>query len=314
MQDDLTIIPSPAKPALRTDFAADLHARFLSYLDASPKTAETYSKALRRMFGYFALHGLREPRREDIIAFREELKASGHRPATVHVYIAAARRFFGWTAQEGLYPNIADRLKGAKLDRGHKRDYLTSTQVKAVLASIGLDGLGGLRDYALVTLMVTAGLRTIEVIRANVGDLRTFGDETVLYVQGKGHDERSEYVKVSAPVERAIRAYLGARKATDEAAPLFSSGANKNRGGRMTTRSISRIVKDKLRAAGYDSCRLTAHSLRHTAVTLSLLAGKDLAEVQQFARHSQLATTMIYAHHLERAKNSCGEAITAAIF
>jgi len=302
-----TLAPRPA-------LTADLYARFLAYLDARPKTVETYTKALRQLFGYFSLRGIAQPRREDLIAFREELKASGRKPATVQAYITAARLFFAWTAQEGLYGNIAEKLKGAKLDREHKRDYLTSGQVKEVLGGIERESLGGLRDYALVTLMVTSGLRTVEVIRADVGDLRTRGDGTVLYIQGKGRDEKADYVKISGPVEKAIRAYLAARGPADDTAPLFTSGANKNRGGRMTTRSISRIVKTKMAGAGLKSSRLTAHSLRHTAVTLSLLAGKDLAEVQQFARHSSINTTLIYAHHLERAANTCGEAVAAAIF
>jgi integrase/recombinase XerC len=74
------------------------------------------------------------------------------------------------------------------------------------------------------------------------------------------------------------------------------------------------MVKNRLKEAGYNSERLTAHSLRHTAVTLSLLAGKDITEVQQFARHANIATTMIYNHSLDKAKNSCSEAIAKAIF
>lgn len=82
----------------------------------------------------------------------------------------------------------------------------------------------------------------------------------------------------------------------------------------MSTRSISGIIKARLRSAGYDSERLTAHSLRHTAVTLSLLGGNSLQEVQQFARHSNIATTQIYAHNLDRAKNKCENTIANAIF
>ena len=293
---------------------ADLYARFIEYLDAKPKTVETYTKALRQLFNYFSLNGIRQPQREDIIAFREELKESGHKPTTIQNYITATRLFFSWTAQEGLYPNVADRLKGAKLDRDHKKDYLTSRQVKEVLSGIEQDSLQGLRDYAILTLMVTGGLRTVEVIRADIGDLRTAGDSTVLYIQGKGRDEKTEYIKISAPVEKAIRAYLTARGTADEAEPLFTSVANRNKGERLTTRSVSRVAKSKLIEAGYNSERMTAHSLRHTAVTLSLLAGKELAEVQQFARHTNIATTMIYNHALEKAKNTCSEAIAAAIF
>lgn len=293
---------------------AELFDRFINYLDASPKTIDTYTKALRQLFNYFSFNGIRQPQREDIIAFRDELKASGHKPTTIQNYITATKLFFSWTAQEGYYPNIADHLKGAKLNRDHKKDYLTSRQVKEVLDAVERESLQGLRDYAILTLMVTGGLRDIEVSRADIGDLRTAGDFTVLYVQGKGRQEKTEYVKISPPVEKAIRAYLKARGNAGEEEPLFTSLSNNSKGKRLTTRSISGTVKNRLKEAGYNSERLTAHSLRHTAVTLSLLAGKDITEVQQFARHANIATTMIYNHALDKAKNSCSEAIAQAIF
>lgn len=292
----------------------ELFNRFIAYLDTTPKTIETYTKALRQLFTYFSLNCIRQPRREDIIAFREELKASGHKPTTIQNYITTAKIFFRWTSQEGYYPNIADHLKGAKLDREHKKDYLTSRQVKEVLGSVEKDSLQGYRDYAILTLMVTGGLRDIEISRANIGDIRTVGENTVLYVQGKGRQEKTEYVKISQPVEKAIREYLTERGDALEEEPLFISISNNSKGKRLSTRSISGIVKNRLKKAGYNSKRLTAHSLRHTAVTLSLLAGKDITEVQQFARHANIATTMIYNHSLDKAKNSCSEAIAQAIF
>ena len=64
---------------------AELFDRFINYLDASPKTIDTYTKALRQLFNYFSLNGIRQPQREDIIAFRDELKASGHKPTTIQL-------------------------------------------------------------------------------------------------------------------------------------------------------------------------------------------------------------------------------------
>ena len=311
--NELQIVQSRGEIVAQQTVGAELLTRFLAYLDATPKTIETYTRALRQLFNYFSLNGIRQPQREDIVAFREELKASGHKPTTVQNYITATKLFFKWTAQEGLYPNIAEHLKGAKLNRDHKKDYLTSRQVKEVLAGVDRSTEQGLRDYAILTLMITGGLRTIEVVRADVGDIRTLGDNSVLYVQGKGREEKTEYIKISPQVEKAIWAYLTARGEKDEKAPLFSSTSNNNKGARLTTRSVSGIVKTRLQQAGYDSEKLTAHSLRHTAVTLSLLAGKDITEVQQFARHANIATTMIYNHALDKAKNGCSEAITQAI-
>ena len=288
--------------------------RFINYLDASPKTVETYKKALRQFFNYLALNGIRQPKREDVIAFRDDLKASGLKPTTVQNYITATRIFFKWTEQEGLYPNIAEHVKGAKLDKNHKKDYLTSSQAKEILANIKTDTEEGLRNYAILSLMVTGGLRTIEVSRADVGDLRTVGENTVLFVQGKGREEKTEYIKISATVEKAIRTYLKARENVEEGQPLFTSTSNNSRGKRISTRTVSGIVKTALKNAGYDSARLTAHSLRHTAITLALLAGREITEVQQFARHANLNTTMIYNHALDQAKNGCSDAISNAIF
>lgn len=292
----------------------ELYQQFVAYLDAKPKTVETYTKALRQLDSYFVAHGIRQPKREDVLAFREDLKATGHKPTTIQNYITAARLFFSWLEQAGIYPNIAAHVKGAKLDREHKKNYLTSRQVKAVLADIDRTTLQGKRDYAMLVLMVTGGLRTVEVERADIGDMQTLGDSTVLYIQGKGRDEKTEYVKLDAHVEAAIRDYLKARGEAKPDAPLFASTSNNNRGKRMTTRAISGIAKAHMVEAGYNSDKLTAHSLRHTAVTLSLLAGQPLEEVQQFARHANISTTMIYNHALDKAKNGCSAAIANTIF
>jgi len=298
----------------RQGVTADLYRRFVAYLDTNPSTIVTYTKSLKRFFNYLALEDITEPRREDVLAYRNWLRDNGLKPTTIQNYITAVRLFFAWTAQESLYPNVAERVKGAKIDRDHKKDYLTASQIKAVLSEIKRDKLQGLRDYAIVTLIVTCGLRTIEVVRADVGDLRPVGGFTALYVQGKGREEKTEYVKISMFVEAAIRAYLKVRGKVSATDPLFVSLSNNSEGKRLSTRTVSGIAKSNMRSAGYDSARLTAHSLRHTAITLSLLGGEDITEVQKFARHANMSTTMIYNHAVDRARNTCSDTISAAIF
>ena len=296
------------------ELSEETYKRFISFIDVKEKSVESYTRDLRRMFKYFADNGITYPQREDIISYRESLKAEGLKPTTIQNYITAARIFFSWTEQERIYPNVAAHVKGAKLDREHKKDYLTSAQCRNVLNGIDLSSPTGLRDYAIVALTITGALRTIEVRRADIGDLRTVGDFTVLYLQGKGRDEKTEYVKITPPVEKAIRDYLKTRKDTEPSAPLFTSISNHNKGGRLSTRSISGICKGSMVEAGYNSDRLTAHSMRHTGVTLALLNGASLEEAKDHARHANISTTMIYNHALEKAKNSCSEAISGAIF
>lgn len=286
---------------------------FANFIDASPCTVKAYCQGVKQLFGYLLEKGIRQPTRQDIVEYREELKIS-HKATTVQNYMVAIKIFFKWTASRGLYPNIAENLKGAKISREHKKDYLNSRQIRKLLSSIDTETISGKRDYAITSLMVTGGLRDTEVVNANIEDMRTLGDYTVLYLLGKGREEKAEYIKIVEPVEEAIRDYLKARGKVLPEDPLFVSHSNKNINGRLTTRSVSRICKNALVDAGYNTDRLTAHSLRHTAVTLALLGGKSLQEAQQFARHSNIATTQIYAHNLDRMKNDCEEVVAKAIF
>lgn len=280
----------------------DMFHSFMQYIDVKDKSLETYTRSLKQFFNYITVKGITEPTRQDIVQYRETLKAD-KQPATVQLYMIAVKQFFKWTDKAGIYPNVADNVKGVSVSKGMKKDYLTTGQVKDVLSRIDTETVKGKRDHAIIALMVTCGLRDIEVSRANVADLRTRQNSTVLYIQGKGKDDRESFVVVPDSLETVIRDYLKARGGNSKA--LFTSNSNHGKGDRLTTRSISRIVKTAMINAGLDSDRLTAHSLRHTAVTQALIAGQTLQEVQQFARHSNINTTLIYAHNLDNEKNEC---------
>ena len=311
MSDAVQVI-SNTQLQTRAD-VAELFTRWANFIEGTEKTAETYTKNVRQFIYYLQAHGITEPTKETIKAYREELKQS-HKASTVQGYIMSLKQFFKWTEEENIYPNIAKNVKGAKLDKEHKKDYLTSTQVKKVLSGVDRTTEQGKRDYAMLVLMVTAGLRTIEVVRANVEDIRTVADFTVLYLMGKGHEERTQYVKLAPEVEDAIREYLQTRGKVDGTEPLFTGIGNRNSNGRLTTKTISRLVKSYLVGAGLESDRLTAHSLRHTTATLNLLNGGTIEETQQLLRHTNINTTLIYSHALERATNNSEARVANAIF
>lgn len=281
--------------------------KYISQLDASPKTVGIYSGALKQFYHYLTFRGITEPTGETIKDFRRHLLETCS-PNTVQLYMTATRLFFQWLESEGLYSNITIGIKGAKISRQHSKDHLTSSQVLNILQSINNP-----RDKAIFLLMITAGLRCIEVVRANVEDIRNIGDSPVLFLQGKGRAEKNEFVKLSAHTLKAILFYLSTRGNPEGKEPLFCSEANRNSGERLTTISISRIVKTALRKAGYDSNRLTAHSLRHTAATLNLINGGSIEETRQLLRHSNINTTMIYCHSLDRINNQSEDRIDKAL-
>ncbi|WP_374129473.1 tyrosine-type recombinase/integrase [Candidatus Endomicrobiellum agilis] len=155
-----------------------------------------------------------------------------------------------------------------------------------------------------MALSATCGLRTIELARANVEDLRNIGDMEVLYLQGKGRNEKTEYTKIGEKVSMAILEYLSDIASDIKAeSPLFMVFSDGNKGKRLATRSLRKIIKQAYKEAGLNSDRFTSHSLRHTAITLSLAGGATLQEAQQFARHGNINTTMIYSRNLELQKN-----------
>ena len=141
----------------RAGFSEDLMARYIAYLDRSPKTVQSYTRALKPFFTYLAENGITAPTRDDVLAYKTQLK-EGHKPSTVQLYIVAVRLFFRWTEQEGIYKNVADHISGAKLDREHKKDYLTKEQLKIIMDNMGRTSSKDKRDYAIFCLMLTLSL------------------------------------------------------------------------------------------------------------------------------------------------------------
>lgn len=291
----------------------ELLNRFVQYVDVSPVTVKSYVSGVRVFLQYLSENDIHTPTRETILLFKKHLTANKSN-GTIATYLSALRRFFSWCASEGLYPNITDGIKSPKIDARHKKDAFTANQLKSIIGGINRNSLKGKRDYALFCLISATGLRTVEVVRANVSDIRNVGGADCLFIQGKGRSSKSEFVKLSGHVMKAIQAYLTARGTVSDNEPLFASISHRNNGQRMTTRSISRICKSAMISAGYVSKRWTAHSLRHSAITLALIAGISIQEVSQFARHSNISVTMIYAHDVERLKSKCESAISNMIF
>lgn len=292
----------------------DLFQQFIIFIDATPNTIRTYRGSLKQWFLYLRQNQIGHPDSETVRQYRQELQNSGKKPTTVKNYIIAVKRFFEWTEEAGFYPNIAKYIKSGHLSKNFKKDYLTSSQAKKILDEIDRSTLKGKRDYAMLVTMLTMGLRTIEIARANIEDIRTKGDATVLYVQGKGHEEKDDLIRMPYHVEAAIRDYLSVRNIANPSASLFVSTSNHNHNGCMTTRSIRRIVKTAFISAGFNSPRLTAHSTRHTAATLSLLNGATLQQTQELLRHRNIGTTEIYAHNIDAATNPAANDVEEAIF
>lgn len=276
---------------------------WLRFLQVTPSTVKAYSKSIKQLNKFLDANGILFPTFENLLSFRDEL-IKKKSPATVNLYIVATRKFFSYLEKIGLYKNIALDLKGKHNPVGHKKDALTAKDNKHVFETFNDQTLKNIRDKSIYALMVSAGLRTIEISRANIGDIVQTYNRTFLQVQGKGRADKTERVAISPPVYDLIKKYLELRNDFNNDSPLFESLTRRHTSKRLTPESVSKIIKKAFRAAGFDNPRLTAHSLRHTAATQMLLSGKvSLSQVQQVLRHTNINTTMIYAHDLDRLQN-----------
>lgn len=306
-------IEQPAKPFISVVhnapvFSPDLFARFIDYTDRKPTTVKGYVSCIRQFAKWLQAEGIEQPGREHVKLYRDHLATSGLKAGTQRQYLRAVKHFFKWTAAEGIYPNVADNVHGAKVDNTkHKRDEVPLEAITTLAESIDRETERGKRLYAMFMLCANNGTRCVELHRANVGDLKTISGQVWLYLWGKGHDEPDAKVYLFPEVARAITDYLDARtEPVTPKSPLFTTTGNrtgKDKNGnptrRISTNSISSELKSLLKANGYDSDRLTAHSLRHSSCTTAHKAKLGLYNTQKLMRHQEPSTTEGYIHETD---------------
>lgn len=344
MKNDLAIVEtaqgalkvvedSAALPATSPDYEK-LVSDWIDFLKeysgvTSAQSERTYRGAIRQLHKYFCERGVNiiNATEADVKDWLKYLKGNKAK-STVQMYLVAVRLFYSFLVKEEIITENpckagGENLKaGVKVDREkHHRDYLSPEKAKELFEKMPAGTEKELRDKAIVALMCTTGLRCIEVSRALYEDWRTLGNCEVLYIQGKGHDEKDDCVKISPVVGNIIRDYLKVRfKGTEppNTAYLFISTsrnhAKLDKDDELSTQAIRAIVKQAMKIIGFDDRRHTAHSLRHTAATLALRTGEKIENVQNVLRHKNIQTTLIYAKALEREKNNAELAVSNLIF
>ena len=293
----------------------DLVDSFIASQDVKESSKLLYRRTLKQYFNWVEDKGylLSEIARPQLLEYKEELLNSNMSSLTVGSYITSVRRFYEWTEANKFYPNVAKGIKTPKRKQQFKKQPLLPAQATALLSYYQDKAL---RDYAIVNLLLRTGLRTIEIIRANVEDITFKGSQRVLLVHGKGRDEKDNFVLLTDKAYQPIAEYLATRGKVNSSEPLFTSTSNNSKGERLSTRSISYIAKEGLKAIGLDERAFTAHSLRHTTAVNILRGGGSLEQAQMTLRHSNPATTQIYTATLneERRLQNSGEALIDSLY
>ena len=272
---------------------------FLRHLEvekhASPHTIGAYGRDLDQWAQFLVESERAAPARADALmlaatmrdvrAWLAALHARGLDAVSVARKLAAVRSLYRFLARRGVMRrNPARDVRAPRLAR-KLVTFLPADEAAAVVDARGLGGDARARDVAILEMLYATGLRVSELAGLDLDAIDR--EARTVRVLGKGSKERM--VPYGAPAARALDAYLG-RRATDRG-PVFVNA----RGGRLTTRSMARLLKSRLRAAGLPSA-ISPHALRHTFATHLLSAGADLRSIQELLGHASLSTTQKYTH------------------
>lgn len=293
MKNALQTIQPTEIQKVNNSAAVALINSFLSESTARETTIRSYRKSLNYFLTWAEENVVgRSIERADVVRYQKGLIDERHlSPNSVAAYMLAVRNFFAWLDANKVGVDVAKGIKAPKVEKEKIVHHLTTERSRQLLDYFRTKSL---RDFAIVNLCLRTGLRSIEVVRANVGDISLIGDVRVLYIQGKGKSTKSDFVELEDKAFAPIREYLETRGNLRDEDALFASESNHNNGGRLTTRSVRRICKEGMKAVGIDERGYSAHVLRHTTAVTMLSKGATSDDIQFTLRHASPTTTKRY--------------------
>jgi integrase/recombinase XerC len=269
-------------------------ADFLLHLrerNASTHTIKAYSGDLANFAAYAGSRGWKSIDHIAIRGFLSQQYEKGLGKTSVARSLAAVRSLYRWLAREGVVEqNPAKLVATPKLPKKLPR-VPTIEEMNSVLdGQMPETASFPERDRLMLELLYGCGIRNSELTGINLDDIRVSAE--AILIRGKGKKER--YVPFGGSAKNALAAYLPARQAMLAEARKSSTALLINqRGGRLTTRSVGRIIK-KIAVAKGLSPDVHPHTLRHAFGTHMLEEGADLRAIQELLGHERLATTQRY--------------------
>lgn len=273
---------------------------FIDSLSRRETTKETYRKALREYSKWLGGTPPEALTSNDIQRYKDYILSKHLSPTSMSSYLTAVRRFYDYLVSIGRAgDNPARKVKGAPRPRRHLTDPISRGDVARLIDAVDTSTPLGRRDEAILSLMVRAGLSEIEIVRLNLGDLKTRGGNKVIYVQGKSKDRKDEYVTLTPSLEGSLGRYIDERGASDPHEPLFWGVGNRAAKDRISTRGLRARINHYFEASGIKKKGVKPVSLRHTAAMLAIEEGATVSEIQRLLR---LRTTESALQYFEEAK------------
>jgi integrase/recombinase XerD len=277
---------------------------FLAQHSVRKNSRDRYRKSLRQFLNWFKGKNADQITKASILEYKEHLMDEKLSPLTIGAYLVAIRLFYVYLEEEYGIKNIAKNIASPKKENKFKKRALSEAEAAKLLDHFRPtpENKMSLRDYAIINLMLRTGMRTIEVVRANISDIGLIDGVKVLFLHGKGRDDKSEHARINDKALEPLRLYIESREGCSQDEPLFVSEYSGGRNHALTTKTISRLAREGLDAIGLTGKEYTAHSLRHTAGSIMLARGVALEHVKSVLRHKNISTTLGYVHMADEKK------------
>lgn len=273
---------------------------FIDYLDVDDLTLTSYKVGIDNFMKYLKDNQISMPTRDNVIEYRNHLRET-YQDNTVNSYMTSLRRLFKYLSMKGLYEDLTVDIKGARHSSTPKKQVLTQQQASEIYNS-----LTDLRERALYSLLISTGLRGVEVARAKIEDIKLHNGEVVLWVQCKKHQAVDEYVKLDKQVLEDLLNYIGDRKTGS----IFISTSNNNKGNGVSIKTLRREIKKIFNRFGLNEDTFSLHSTRRSCATFMYNNGVDIEQIKQILHHCSIQTTQRYINATTRDNNN-GESIVA---
>ena len=277
--------------------AAERTVEFFTAQIRNPHTRAAYGTAVTRFFTWCDARGLALAQISPIAVatYIEELQQSGYRAPTIKQHLAGIRRLFDWLVTGQVIPtNPATSVRGpTHIVRTGKTPVLQPAEARQLLDTIDTSTLRGLRDRALLAVMVYSFARVSAVVGMRVEDYYQQGKRWWLRLQEKGGKHHA--VPVHHKAEAYLDAYLAAAGiAAEKDAPLWRSMPRAGGMGvrRMSRVDVFRMIKRRVKTVGLGEAN--CHTFRATGITAYLLNGGTLERAQAIAAHESPRTTKLY--------------------
>lgn len=281
------------------------------------ETKRSYLSTIRAFFGVsdldeISVEAIQSVTPESATAWANQQVINGNSQNTVNKKLSSLQSFYNFLCRRNVGIMSYNPFKtdeGCIRYKGAARDYsvriaLTQDQISKMVSKIKTDNFDTVqdemiarRDYLVLAILITAGLRRSELCSIKIGDIQTVGDQSIIEVLGKGNKMRM--MVLAGSIKNKVDEYIKLRGLTYEdvdAALITGHSSNSGLNKHVSDKTVERIVKKYAVMADVDPALVSPHVIRHTFCTELLRMGSDIVDVSDLMGHANISTTRRYDH------------------